>query len=156
MVIIPLEGNENLQDPRINTCKHALSTQTEEEPNKKTRKTCIEEDPLQTRSTLKIEKSPHTAGFVEKTLGKDSTRKPESTIAEKSCFMTEDKQLEKVQMEEDHMNQPIDASLIRSLTLSILDTPQDPKANLKEDTLQKKIGNILQETTFTATICHGI
>ena len=151
-LIIPLECNENLQDPRKNTRKHVLSTQMEEEPNKKTQKTCIEEDPLQTRSTLKIMESACAAGFVEKTLGEDPTRKPESTIAEKNCFLVEDKQLEKIQMVEDQEIQPIKTSLTRSLTLPILDTPQESKQNLEEDTLQKNIDIILQESTFTTTV----
>ena len=151
-LIIPLECNENLQDPRKNTRKHAFSTQTEEEPNKKTRKVCNEEDPLQTRSILKTGESPRAAGFVEKTLGENSTRKPESTIAEKSCFSVEDKQLEKIQMREDHGIQSIGTSLTRSLILPILDTPQQPKTNLEEDTLQKKIDIILQESTFITTV----
>ena len=151
-LIIPLECNENLQDPRKNTRKHVLSTQIEEEPNKKTRKICIEEDPLQTRSTLKMVESAHAAGFVEKTLGEDPTRKPESTIAEKSCFSVEDKQLEKIQMEEEQESHPIGTSLTRSLILPILDTPQEANQNLEEDTLQKNIDIILQESTFTTTV----
>ena len=115
-------------------------------------KTCIEEDPLQTRSTLKIVESARAAGFVEKILGEDPTRKPESTIAEKSCFSVEDKHLEKIQMGEDQEIQPIKTSLTRSLILPILDTPQDPKQNLEEDTLQKNIDIILQESTFTTTV----
>ena len=151
-LIIPLECNETQQDPRKNTQKHALSTQTKEEPNKKTRKVCNEEDPLQTRSILKTGESPRAAGFVEKTLGEDSTRKHESTIAEKSCFSAEDKQLEKIQMREDQEIQPIGTSLTRSLILPILDTPQQSKTNLEEDTLQKKIDITLQESIFRTTV----
>ena len=158
---IPLESEETLQDPSINTRKHALSTQKEEEPNKKTQKTCIEEDPPQTRSTLKIGESPCAAGIVEKTLGEDYTRKPESTIAEESHFLAEDKQLEKIQVEEDEMNPlkeaPIDTSLVRSLTLPQLDTPQEPEENLKEKTLHKTIGNNPKESVYlTSTEDEGV
>ena len=85
---IPLESNEKIQDPRINTCKHLLSPQNEEEPKKKTHKSYIEEESLQTRSIPKIGESPRQAGFVEKTLGEDTTRKIESTTAVKSCFFS--------------------------------------------------------------------
>ena len=150
-LIIPLECNENLKDPRKNTRKHTLSIQTEEEPNKKTRKTCNEEDPLKTRSILKTGESPCAAGFIEKTLGEDSTKKPESTIAKESCFVAEDKQLEKIQMREDQETQSIGTSLTGSLILPILDTPQQSTTNLQEDTLQKKIDISLQESTFITT-----
>ena len=55
-------------------------------------------------------------------------------------------------MGEDQEIQPIKTSLTRSLILPILDTPQDPKQNLEEDTLQKNIDIILQESTFTTTV----
>ena len=153
---IPLESDETLQDPRINTCKHALSTQMEEEPNKKTQKTCIEEDPPQTRSIPKIGESPCAAGFVGKILGEDSTRKPESSIAEKSSFLAEDKKLKKIQVEKDHTNQPkgapIDTSFVINFTLPHLDTLQEFEGNLKEESSQKKIGNTFQESTYSASV----
>ena len=151
-LLIPLEVKETLQDPRINTRKHALSIQNEEEPKKKIRKACNGEDSLQTRSIAKTGESPDATGFVEKTLGEDSTQKLESTTTVESCFLIEDKQLEKMQTGEDHANQPIDSSLTRSLTLLILDTPPEPTTNLEEDTLQKKINSILQESIITTIV----
>ena len=52
-LIIPLESKDKLPDPRKCTWKHILSTQTEEEPNQKMQKTCIESQADQTRFTLK-------------------------------------------------------------------------------------------------------
>ena len=69
--------------------------------------------------------------------------------------------MEKIQVEEDEMNPskevPIDTSLVRSLTLPHLDTPQEPEENLKEKTLHKKIGNNPQESVYlTSTEDEGV
>ena len=141
---IPLESMEKIKDPRINTRKHLLATQIEEEPSKKTHKACFEEDPLQTRSIPKTGESPCATGSVEKTLGEDSTRKIETTTAVKSHFEQEDRHLEKIIIEEDHVNLPenslIDKCLKKDLNLPQMDTPTEFQSNPTGSTKTEKIG----------------
>ena len=90
-LIIPLESEKKIQDPKKSTQKHILSIQIEEEPNQKMRKTCIESQPLQTRSILKTGESPHQVKDIKNTSGKDHASNFRPTATEKTCLNEEDK-----------------------------------------------------------------
>ena len=98
--------------------------------------------------------SPRT-GFVEKTLGEDSSRKIESTTAVKSCFLQEDRHLEKRNIEKDHGNLPkinlTDRSLENDSNLPQMDTPIEFQSNSTESTTNVKIGRPLDFKELTAS-----
>ena len=64
-VEIPLESNTPLQDPRRNSHKHQLVSRHTEEPVKKTRKTCEEEQSSPPRSTKTTTNEAHIKDISE-------------------------------------------------------------------------------------------
>ena len=137
-LIIPLESEEKLEDPRINTWKHPMDTQSKDEPDQKSRKTTSEKQHHSTRSTLKIGESPQEYPIIEKTLGEKCTKKLTSVTSLKSGFFAEDTIVEKTNFEKETRNSIKSESTAMESRINTshtkLDTLQDPQEERRKTT----------------------